>query len=109
MKSVTKIKIINSNKQDFLDFLDNDYNGKILKIHAVEISQSGEVGQAGEVLSSDKKDGIVVSAGGGAVRITELQIEGAKRMSAHDFLLGRTLEKGAILGKTEADTAENDK
>ena len=85
------------------------YNGKILKIHAVEISQSGEVGQAGEVLSSDKKDGIVVSAGGGAVRITELQIEGAKRMSAHDFLLGRTLEKGAILGKTQADTAENDK
>ena len=32
MKSVTKIKIINSNKQDFLDFLDNDYNGKILNL-----------------------------------------------------------------------------
>ena len=32
MKSVTKIKINNSNKQDFLDFLDNDYNGKILNL-----------------------------------------------------------------------------
>jgi len=32
MKSVTEIKIINSNKQDFLDFLDNDYNGKILNL-----------------------------------------------------------------------------
>lgn len=28
MESVTKREIINSNKQDFLDFLDNDYNGK---------------------------------------------------------------------------------
>jgi len=32
MKSVTKREIINSNKQDFLDFLDNDYNGKILNL-----------------------------------------------------------------------------
>ena len=32
MKRVTKREIINSNKQDFLDFLDNDYNGKILNL-----------------------------------------------------------------------------
>lgn len=32
MKSVTKIKIINSSKSEFLDFLDNDYNGKILNL-----------------------------------------------------------------------------
>ena len=32
MDSVTKIKIINSSKSKFLDFLDNDYNGKILKL-----------------------------------------------------------------------------
>ena len=32
MESVTKREIINSNKQDFLDFLDDDYNGKILNL-----------------------------------------------------------------------------
>ena len=32
MESVTKREIINSNKQDFLDFLYNDYNGEILNL-----------------------------------------------------------------------------
>lgn len=32
MESVTKIKIINSSKGEFLDFLDNDYNGEILNL-----------------------------------------------------------------------------
>ena len=32
MDSVTKIKIINSSKSEFLDFLDNDYNGEILNL-----------------------------------------------------------------------------
>ena len=32
MDSVTKIKIINSSKSEFLDFLENDYNGEILNL-----------------------------------------------------------------------------
>ena len=32
MDSVTKIKIINSSKSEFLDFLDNDYNSEILNL-----------------------------------------------------------------------------
>ena len=32
MESVTKIKIINSSKSEFLDFLENDYNGEILNL-----------------------------------------------------------------------------
>ena len=53
-------------------------------------------GRAGEVLSADKK-GIVVACGEGAVRFTELQLSGKKRMGAADFLNGTSLPVGTIL------------
>lgn len=84
------------------------YNGKLLKIRSVEIYQKETSGAFGEVIVSDKNEGIVVRTNGGAIKITELQLEGAKRMSSHDFLLGRSLKQGEILGKTEAfDANEN--
>lgn len=50
----------------------------------------------GEILSVEK-DSVTVATGKGALRLLELQIEGKKRMSAHDFLLGVRLEPGEIL------------
>ena len=44
------------------------------------------------------KDSIVVATGKDALAITELQLEGKKRMSAKDFLVGRTVEIGTMLG-----------
>ena len=44
------------------------------------------------------KDSIVVATGKNALAITELQLEGKKRMSARDFLVGRTVEIGTMLG-----------
>ena len=41
--------------------------------------------------------GLVVRCGEGAIKVTELQIEGGKRMSAYDFLLGRKIAKGDVL------------
>lgn len=71
------------------------YCGKLLKIWSVEISRDTEKkGDAGEILSSDKKDGITVSTGSGALKIKELQLEGCKRMTAKDFLLGRSFTVG---------------
>jgi methionyl-tRNA formyltransferase len=52
---------------------------------------------AGVVLSACS-DGIVVAAGEDAVRVTELQLEGRKRMSAEVFLRGHTLVVGTVLG-----------
>ena len=53
-------------------------------------------GRAGEVLSADKK-GLVVACGEDAVRFTELQLSGKKRMGAADFLNGTSLPVGTIL------------
>ncbi|WP_462164892.1 methionyl-tRNA formyltransferase [Pseudoalteromonas xiamenensis] len=59
--------------------------------HAVKIWQAEVVarsGDAGKVLSADKS-GVVIATGDKALRITLLQPEGKKPMSAQDFLNGR--------------------
>lgn len=45
------------------------------------------------------KDGFVVKCGKDSLKITELQLEGKKRMLADAFLRGVTVEKGSILGE----------
>ncbi|MCM1056797.1 MAG: methionyl-tRNA formyltransferase [Firmicutes bacterium] len=51
----------------------------------------------GEILSVDKES-LTVATGRGTLQLLELQMEGKKRMSAHDFLLGVKPEQGEILG-----------
>lgn len=54
----------------------------------------------GEILSVEK-DSVTVATGKGVLRLLELQAEGKKRMTAHDFLLGVKLQPGEILGLTD--------
>mgnify|MGYP001580121465 FL=1 len=51
----------------------------------------------GEVLEVDKR-GIRLAAARGALRITELQIEGGRRLGAEAFLCGHKLAVGDRLG-----------
>ncbi len=76
--------------------------GKQLKIwKAVPETQRDVSGHVpGEILSVEK-DSVIVAAGEGAIRLLELQIEGKKRMPAHDFLLGVRLEPGEVLEAPE--------
>lgn len=67
------------------------YNGEVWRIwmaYAVE----GVTGKPGQVI--DTADGILVGCGAGALRITELQKPGGKRLSARDFLAGNPLRPG---------------
>lgn len=48
----------------------------------------------GTVLAATPKEGLIIKCGEGAVKITELQAAGGKRMSARDFCNGRKIEKG---------------
>ncbi|MBO5926846.1 MAG: methionyl-tRNA formyltransferase [Clostridia bacterium] len=73
------------------------YNGKMLKIYSAEIS-SGK-GNIGEVLFADDKNGIVIATGDTAIKINELQLEGSKKMTAKDFLLGRKIPVGYKFGE----------
>ena len=49
---------------------------------------------AGTIVSVSPKEGLIVKCGENAVKITEIQPAGGKRMSARDFLNGRRLREG---------------
>lgn len=70
-------------------------NGKALNVFFAEECEKGE-GACGEVLCADKT-GVYVKAGTGAVRLTEIQAEGGKRMRAADFVNGRKIAAGMKL------------
>lgn len=53
----------------------------------------GEEG-CGTVLTDAPKQGLLVKCGDGAVKITELQLAGGKRLRAADLLNGRKIQKG---------------
>ena len=74
------------------------YNGKQLKVwKAISLEGKGKKALPGEV-TEVTKDNITVATGDGELRIEELQLEGKKRMSCHDFLLGVKVQVGDSFG-----------
>ena len=73
------------------------YRGKQLKIWRSDPDMEADAsGKPGEILLVDK-DRVTVAAGRGVVHIYDLQLEGKKRMTAHDFLLGVKMKPGEML------------
>ncbi|MBQ2815264.1 MAG: methionyl-tRNA formyltransferase [Clostridia bacterium] len=72
-------------------------DSKRLKVFAAEkIGKTN--GQPGEVVSVD--GGLSVAFGdGNGLKFTDIQLEGAKRMSASDLLKGRAIEIGTVIGE----------
>lgn len=79
------------------------YKGKQMKIwkavpvEADQVSVSVEGLQPGMV-AEVSKDSFSVVTGEGLLKVFELQLEGKKRMSTHDFLLGVKVTVGELLG-----------
>lgn len=72
--------------------------GKTLKVHESRLSEIRTNATAGEVVSTE--NGIMVACGDGKIiTLTEIQLEGKKRMNSLDFLRGHAIEKGTILGR----------
>lgn len=72
------------------------YKGKQLKIWSAEVEQ-GKNGTPGTIAAVNK-DAVFVYTGEGILIIKELQLEGKKRMTTKEFLLGRAFEEGETLG-----------
>ena len=66
-------------------------DGQTIKVWRAE--PAAGKGEAGTVLAAGG-DGIVVACGEGALRLTELQKAGGKRLAAADFLRGFALRAG---------------
>jgi methionyl-tRNA formyltransferase len=54
------------------------------------------LGRPGEILVADGKNGLVIAAGEGAVKIGEIQAPGGKRMDAAAYLRGKSLPVGGL-------------
>lgn len=72
-------------------------SGKTLKLHATVLSDKKGHNIPGEVIEASDK--LIVACGDNCcIEITELQLEGKKRMPSGAFLNGYKLEKGTVLG-----------
>ena len=70
-------------------------DGKRLKVYRSAL-EPGRSGKPGEVLPDG---GLLVACGEGAVRLCEVQLEGAKRMDSAAFLRGHPVAPGTVLGR----------
>ena len=71
-------------------------SGERLKVFAAEKAAGN--GEPGTVLEADPKKRLTVACGEGALRLTEIQLVGGKRMKETDFLRGHAIEVGTKLG-----------
>ncbi|SEK20127.1 methionyl-tRNA formyltransferase [Ruminococcus albus] len=70
-------------------------NGKRLKVYHSEIVDGNSDKPAGMVVKA--KD-LTVACGEGLIRFTEIQAEGSKRMATADYLRGKPIAEGTVLG-----------
>ena len=76
---------------------DAEGNSLQLKVHQARVAEEAEACPVGGTVLS-KDGGLLVACGQGGLVLTEVQLEGKKRMSASEFLRGHALEVGARLG-----------
>ncbi len=72
------------------------YRGKILKLWKADVIDSDSKLEPGEVIQNSKE--FKVATGKNIIKLHEVQPEGKKRMSGHQFLLGYALNAGEKLG-----------
>ena len=68
------------------------------RVWRASVVSGNAVREPGTVLQCDDA-GLVVAAAGGALRISEIQPSGARRMTAAEFVRGRRIEPGTRLGR----------
>ena len=74
------------------------FSGKTLKLWQADVTEKNTDSLPGTV-TGITKDSFTVSCGSGELVVKELQLEGKKRMSTKDFLLGNDLKEGDRLGE----------
>ncbi len=71
------------------------YDRKMIKIYRAELTglSPGDAA-AGEITAADTRSGLVVNTADGLLSLTEIQLEGKRRMSSAEFLRGFRLQAG---------------
>lgn len=74
------------------------FQNKLFKIWESKLLGDSISKEPGKILDVDPRRGILVQTGKGNLFIVALQLEGRKKMSAAEFILGHTIETGERLG-----------
>ncbi|MBP0592801.1 methionyl-tRNA formyltransferase [Paraburkholderia sp. LEh10] len=77
-------------------------DGATLKIWSASAAESPRKAEPGTIVDVSP-EGVVVACGDGALRITQLQKPGGKRLPVRDFLTGATLAAGQVFDCTQAE------
>ena len=78
-------------------------DGGALKVWVSRISDMKTDAAPGAVVKADAKEGLFVACGTGVLQIVELQAPGSKRMNARDYLRGKPMQTGTVLGGSHAE------
>ena len=70
-----------------------------IKVFDISVKDGAASGQPGEIVAADAKNGLIVACGDCDVELVQIQMPGAKRMNAKDYLRGHTMDTGVCLGK----------
>ena len=70
-----------------------------IKVFELSVHEGGASGKPGEIVAADAKNGLIVSCGDHDVELLQIQMPGAKRMNAKDYLRGHTMDTCVCLGK----------
>ncbi len=70
-----------------------------IKVFEVAACANAPTKEPGGIVCADERRGLVVSCGDCDVEITQIQMPGAKRMNARDYLRGHAMNTGVCLGK----------
>lgn len=78
-------------------------DGGVLKVWVSRVSDGKADAVPGTIVGADAKEGLFVACGTGVLQIVELQAPGSKRMNARDYLRGKPMQLGAVLGGSHAE------
>ena len=70
----------------------------VWKAEVSDVETNDEI-KTGTILKAEKDSLIVACGGNSALNLTEIQIEGKRRMNTRDFLNGQKIEAGEVLGQ----------
>ena len=66
-----------------------EINGKKIKVHKAKVSE--QTGNAGDILASDAKKGLIIATKDSSIELIEIQPEGKRRMTAKEYLIGNKI------------------
>jgi len=72
--------------------------GQILKVWQTSLAQADAAGRPGRIVEIHPRKGIRVACGRGSLWLTEVQLQGSKRMSGADYARGHRLAADMVLG-----------